>query len=534
MRSIRLAAAAAIAIIAILALTYVMHDDDSGSLVILHSNDTHCYYDDGLGLSTLGALKDSMESEGNTVFTVDAGDFLQGAPFGTITQGKASVDVMNSVGYDVGVPGNHEFDFGFPVLLERAASLNYPLICANLIYPDGSSVFSECVLLEKSGMKVGFFGLLTPDSMSTVKAGSMGEAIVTDPVEAASRMVPLLRGMGADKVIAIGHIGVEGVTVTSDEICDRVRGIDLFIDGHSHTAMEGGKAEGIDLIPTDTVIASTGGHCTSFGIVRMDGGKTEASLYAGEPLRDEQVDEAVRKVREECSAVLETSIATSETFLNGERNDIRSKETSMGDLVADAMRWYGRSYVAAINSGTIRSSIQAGEITLNDVYAVLPFQDDLVRMEVEGRSLYELMEGSYAHLGTGSGGLLQISGMTVTYDPAAEVGSRVVSIYVGGSEVVPDSIYSICATDYLAKGGDGIAALTGYAYTGVGDNAMALWMYLQELGTITESDVKMGRQTASFRSQIGNYISLPLCVRTSASIPYTSLIRSGVIISASP
>ncbi len=506
MRSSRLVAIAAIAIVAILALTYVMRDDDSGSLVILHSNDTHCYYEDGLGLSTLGALKNSMESEGNTVFTVDAGDFLQGAPFGTITQGKASVEVMNSVGYDVGIPGNHEFDFGFPVLLERAASLNYPLICANLVYPDGSSVFPECVILEKNGMKIGFFGLLTPDSMFTVKAGSMGEATVTDPVEAASHMVPLLRSMGADKVIAIGHIGVEGVTVTSDEICDRVRGIDLFIDGHSHTAMEGGKAEGIDLIPTDTVIASTGGHCTSFGIVRMDGEKIEASLYSGEPLRDAQVDEAVRKVKDECSVVLETRIATAETFLNGERNDIRSKETNMGDLVTDAMRWYGRSDVAAINSGTIRSSIQAGEITLNDVYTVLPFQDDLVRLEVEGRSLYEMMESSYKRLGTVSGGFLQISGMTVTYDSAAEAGSRVVSIYVDGSEVVPDSIYSICTTDYLAKGGDDIAAFTGYAHTSVGDNAMALWMYLQELGVITESDVQMGRQTAAYRWMCGDAV----------------------------
>ncbi len=496
MRSSRLVAIVAIAIVAILALTYVARDGDDGSLVILHSNDTHCHYDEGLGLSTLKALKDSMESEGDTVFVVDAGDFLQGATFGTVTQGQSSVEVMNSVGYDVGIPGNHEFDFGLPVLLERAASLNYPLICANLAYPDGSSVFPEFVILEKNGTRIGFFGLLTPDSATSVKAGKMEDSIITDPVEAASRMVPLLRGMGADKVVAIGHIGVESTTITSDEICARVPGIDLFIDGHSHTAMEDGKAEGFDLVPSDTVIASTGGGCTSFGIVRMDDGRIEASLYKGEPLRDAQVDEAVRKVREECSAVLETRIATSEIFLDGERNDIRSKETNMGDLVADAMRWYGEGDVSAVNSGTIRSSIQAGEITMNDVYAVLPFQDDLVILEVEGQRLYDMMEASYSHLGTVNGGFLQISGMTVTYDPSAEIGSRVVSILVNGSEVDPDGLYTICTTDYLAKGGDGNTALTGYAYAGFGDNAMALSMYLLSLEVITESDVQMGRQTA--------------------------------------
>ncbi len=496
MRSTRLIAIVTIAIVAILALTYVTRDGDDGSLVILHSNDTHCHYDDGLGLSTLKALKDSMESKGDAVFVVDAGDFLQGGTFGTITQGRSSVDVMNSVGYDVGIPGNHEFDFGFPVLLERASSLNYPLICANLVYPDGKSVFPEYVVLEKNGVKIGFFGLLTPDAAINVKAGKMGNTVVTDPVEAASRMVPLLRGMDVDKVVAIGHIGLESATITSDQICDRVHGIDLFIDGHSHTAMEDGEAEGFDLIPSDTVIASTGGHCTSFGIVRMDGEKVKAGLYKGEPLRDTQVDEAVRKVKEECTAVLGTSIATSEVFLDGERNDIRTKETNMGDLVADAMRWYGGSDVSAVNSGTIRSSIQAGEITLNDVYTVLPFQDDLVILEVEGQRLYDMMEASYSHFGAASGGFLQISGMDVTYDPSAEVGSRVVSICVDGSEVDPDGLYTICTTDYLAKGGDGNTALTGYAYAGVGDNAMALSMYLLRLETIKESDITMGRQTA--------------------------------------
>ena len=180
-----------------------------------------------------------------------------------------------------------------------------------------------------------------------------------------------------------------------------------------------------------------------------------------------------------------------------ERRTTSVPKTNMGDLVADAMRWYGGSDVSAINSGTIRSSIRAGEIILNDVYAVLPFQDDLVILEVEGQRLYDMMESSYSHLGTASGGFLQISGMNVTYDPSAEAGSRVVSIRVNGSEINPGDLYTICTTDYLAKGGDGNTALTGYAYAGVGDNAMALSMYLLRLETIRESDITMDRQTAA-------------------------------------
>ena len=113
--------------------------------------------------------------------------------------------------------------------------------------------------------------------------------------------------------------------------------------------------------------------------------------------------------------------------------------------------------------------------------------------KMEDTVVTDPVEASYSHLGTASGGFLQISGMAVTYDPSAEIGSRVVSIRVDGSEVDSDGLYTICTTDYLAKGGDGNTALTGYAYAGV--NAMALSMYLLRLGVIKESDIQMGRQT---------------------------------------
>ena len=143
MRSTWLVPAAAVAIALILAFSYAIRDvpDDKSTFVILHSDDAHCCYDQGLGMSTLGAIKDSYESQGETVFVVDAGDFLQGRPSGTVTAGLSSVEVMNSIGYDVGIPGNHDFDFGLPVLQERADALNYPIICSKLVYPDGSRLY---------------------------------------------------------------------------------------------------------------------------------------------------------------------------------------------------------------------------------------------------------------------------------------------------------------------------------------------------------------------------------------------------------
>ena len=497
MRSTWLMPAAAVAIVLILAFSYAVRDvpGDGSTFVILHSNDTHCYYDQGLGMSTLGALKDSYESQGETVF-VDAGDFLQGRPSGTVTAGLSSIEVMNSIGYDVGIPGNHEFDFGFPVLLERADALNYPIICSNLVYPDGSSVFKEWIVLEKNGVRLGIFGLLTPDTAYSVKAGSMGGTSITDPIEASERMVALLRTMEVDMVVAIGHIGVEPASVTSDEICAKVPGIDIFIDGHSHTAMKGGRAPGIDLLPSGTVIASTGGHCTSFGVVRVHGGTIDADLYEGEPLSCPETNAAVAKVNEECGRILSTSIGSTRIPLEGNYKALGPRESMLGDLIADAARWFSGSDVAMLNSGSIRSDIGVGDITISSLYEALPFLDELVILEADGSRLYEAMESSYTHLESDVGGFLQISGMTVTYDPDAETGSRVSSIEIDGKKVEAGKTYSVCTSDYVVMGGNGNSAFAGCAATFVEESGVVLGEYIKSLGTVTESSIETGRQIA--------------------------------------
>ena len=487
-------AAAAIALV--LAFAYVTSDgpDAEKHFIILHSNDTHCYFDKNLGMSTLRALKDSKASEGETVFVVDAGDFLQGTPYGTVTAGMSAVEVMNTVGYDVGVPGNHDFDYSLPVLLERAAALNYPLICSNLVHADGSSVFREYVVLEKGGVRLGFFGLLTPSTMNSVKPGNMGDAKITDPVEASERMVAALREMGVDMVVAVGHIGMEKDSITSDEICSKVPGIDLFIDGHSHISMEDGKAPGRDLIPRGTVIASTGGHCSSFGVVRVDGTEIDAKLYEGEPLGSAEMDAAVSRVAEECNEILSVRISSTEMPLDGGYGSARCGETLLGDLVADAFRWYSGSDAAIVNSGSLRSSISAGSISLNEVYAVLPFLNELVLMEADGSQLYEAMEISYSQMG--DGGFLQVSGMAVTYDPDAEAGSRVVSLEIGGKKVEASSTYMICTSDYIANGGDKYSSFAGCSTEFVEEETVAFAEYLKHLGTIIESSVESGRQVS--------------------------------------
>ena len=243
----RILASAVVAIVVLSAAMIVFQTDDTqhnNSFTIIHTNDTHCFYDGdgGVGFATVSALREEY-SKGRTVFTVDAGDFIQGNSYGTMTDGEGSVGVMNTVGYDLAVPGNHEFDYGFDIFMERMSQLDFPVICANLVYKDsGRSIFDEYLILERGGARVGFFGLLTTETEAETMAGNMGNSTVTDPVVAAKRMVSLLEEKDVDCIVAVGHLGVTSRDhITSDRLCSRVPGIDIFIDGHSHTEMEDGK-----------------------------------------------------------------------------------------------------------------------------------------------------------------------------------------------------------------------------------------------------------------------------------------------------
>ena len=499
----KIVAIAVVAVLAVLVASYVAYgspDDSSKGFVIIHTNDTHCYYgDDGsLGFSTVKALIEQKEAEGNTVFVMDAGDFLQGSVYGTLSEGEYSVEVMNTVGYDLGIPGNREFDYTYEVFTERANALDYQLLCANMIHGEtGKNVLPEYMIVEKGGVKLGCFGLLTPDTVESVKKGYMGDCVVTDPVEASKRMVSTLKGMGADYIIAVGHIGLESTaTVRSDEICNKVTGIDIFIDGHSHTEMEDGKVcdGSIDLLPSDTIIASTGAHNDHVGIITVSGkGDVSAKLYRGEPIPEKSVDSVVKHIHDEVDGILSEKIGTTEAYLDGERTHVRNMETNLGDLVADCYRATYGTDIAIANGGSIRASVKVGDITKRDAYNVCPFVNDIWSMQVTGKQLKGAMQLSLSRMGQDAGGFLQVSGMKVTYDPSAEADSNLVAIEVGGKVIEDDDTFTIVMIEFLGLGGDDYEMFAGNPHEVVGATPIDLMDYIEKIGTITEDTIQVGR-----------------------------------------
>ncbi len=501
-RDIVIAAALVVAVVIAASFAAMHGGHDRDGFVIIHTNDTHCYYgDDGnLGFSTVASLKDQMESGGKAVFLVDAGDFLQGNVYGALSKGEYSIDVMNMVGYDLGIPGNHDFDFTADVMLERVNALDYPLICANLTYRStGESVFQEYMILEKGGYRLGCFGLLTPDTEAQVMRGYMGDMTVTDPVAAAERMVDTLQHSDVDYVVAIGHLGVDrSATITSDELCSKVDGIDIFIDGHSHTEMEDGKVcdGSVQLIPSDTVIASTGCFNKTVGIVKVsDEGGISAKLHRDEAYHDPEIVGEVERIHEEVDGELSHVIGSTKIYLDGERGSVRVHETNLGDLTADVMRHLGDADVALISGGSIRTSIPPGEIIRHQVLDVNPFFNSLWMLEITGKTLRDVLEFSYSHHGEVFGGFMQVSGIELKFDPTKDVGSRIVSLQKDGKDIGGDDKLTLVLTDYLAQGGDGYTMFKDIPYEVIGDLSNAVMKYFEDIGPITESTIKMGRQT---------------------------------------
>ena len=493
---------AALVILTSAAMAVFVSPQPEDSFTIIHTNDTHCFFDGdgGVGFSTVSALRETY-SKDRTVFTVDAGDFIQGNSYGTMTDGEGSIEIMNTVGYDLTVPGNHEFDYGFDVFMERMGQLEFPVICANLVYEDsGDSIFKEYLILERGGVRIGFFGLLTMETEVSVMAGKMGNAHVTDEVDAAERMVSVLKKENVDSIVAVGHLGVnkEGYT-TSDELCSYVPGIDIFIDGHSHTEMEDGKVcdGSVILEESDTVIASTGCYLHNVGVITSGPDGISAKLYRGPSMQFERTDAVIASVTAAVDEKLKTVIGRTEILLVGDRNLIRNGETNLGDFVTDAIRDATGADVAIIGGGSLRTSVDVGDITMKTVYDVVPFMNFTCTFNVPGSVLWEEMEFSLARMGQTNGGYLQFSGMTVTYDPDAAAGSRVISIQVGGTEVDKEATYVLATIDYIATGGDGNNILKTYTIHMNEALDKVLIDRISDIGTITDATIEGGRLIAA-------------------------------------
>ena len=493
------------------ATPYVIPDVD-GKVVILHTNDTHGADLDeegtSFGMAGVAQLKKDFEAAGADVLLVSAGDSIMGKPLVSADQGKSAIEFMNAAGYDAMTVGNHELDFGIDNLKALAKDADFPILCADMTTEaDGKTVFDSNKIFEIGGVKVGVFGLAPPETLTKADASKMPGITFpqTDKLYAvAQAQVDELNKAGADLIVCLGHLGIDDESIgnRSIDVCEHVNGIDLFIDGHSHSTTADIIAKvGDTNVVNGAKIVSTGTALANVGVV----------IYDQEPgtLPDELVpaasytktDADVAKLVDDRNTAVDKvygeKIATTEVDLNGSRSGgaatdpvtkaemtfpegegVRTTETNLGDFAADAILWQARQTLgeenvdaALTNGGGIREALAKGDISKKSLLAVFPFGNTVATIDVTGAQLLEALEAATCTTPEAIGAFPQVSGIEFTlntgvpyvngtqyanstYYAPANPGSRVTISTVNGEAFDPAATYTIATNDFTAKGGD--------------------------------------------------------------------------------
>ena len=462
-----------------------------GQIVILHTNDVHGAI---AGYAKVAALKDAYEAKGAYVLLMDAGDFIQGDPTVSVSEGATAVELMNMAGYDVVSMGNHEFDYGYENMKTLAAAAEFPIVDANVLYNGKVAFEDNVVFTAPDGTKIGVFGLDTPETATKAHPAKIqGVTFLAEDklFDCAKKQVAALEAENCDYIVCLGHLGIDDESTgnRSIDLLKKVSGIDVFIDGHSHSTLgevtAATEAAGI----AGTAVTSTGTKLENVGVVTINGESISATVTALADLTAEDADIAARAaaIQKEIDDDYGTVFAKTEVALNGEKDPgNRTEETNLGDLICDALVWgakkNGETVDAAVtNGGGIRASIAAGNITKKDINTVLPFGNTLGIVKVTGAELLEALEASTYCTPAAIGGFPQVSGIEFTVDTTVAYdqgdlypGStyygpksiqRVTIETVGGKAFDPKATYSIATNDFMAAGGD-----TYYAFAAASVN----------------------------------------------------------------
>lgn len=464
-------------------------------IVILYTNDVHCGVDQNIGYAGLAYYRHQMQTLTPYVTLVDAGDWSQGETIGMLSQGRYILEIMNALNYDLAVPGNHEFDYGWGMFEVFSRDLKCGLTSCNFRdMRNGELVLKPYRIFTYGDVRVAFVGVCTPESLTksttTTFMDEGGKRIYgfdedtsgEKLIMSIQKAVDEARADGADYVIVVGHLGIKDVTDvwTSAYVAARTRGIDAFIDAHSHEVFPALMVKNAD--GKDTPITQSGTKLANIGRVIIDtNGSVKTELVASVQSRDEKITALVHDIKARYEATVTRHLSYTSfdlRVMNEKRNWInREGENILCSLVADAylasaaQTKTGKADIALVNAGSVRVNIKAGEITLNDALSVLPFSDTLCIVEVSGQSILDELEHGVRTLPEVFGGFLHVAGLSYTIDtripsPVKIDGTntmigidgerRVRDVKIHGEAIDPAKVYRVVSTEFeLVEGGDG-------------------------------------------------------------------------------
>lgn len=513
----------------------------SEDIVILYTNDVHCGIEENIGYAGLAAYKSACEEAYSYVSLVDCGDAVQGDFIGTVSDGAYIVDIMNQVGYDFAITGNHEYDYGMPQLSALIEKAEARYLGCNITYSGAGENLLDDIrpyeIVEYGKIKVAYIGVTTPESFTkstpayfmedgeyvyNFSQGDGGQTLY----DCVQGYVEECEAQGADYIVVLAHLGdeEESSPYTSVELIQATSGIDVVLDGHAHHVIAGEKIENNE--GEDVLLSSTGTKLANIGklVIRKDG-KITTELVGGYSEADTECDSYIEGIQAQYETEMNSVIATSDIALsctdgNGIRL-VRSRETAIGNLCADAFREIGGADIGIINGGGIRADLPQGDITYADMLAVQPFGNTLCVVEATGQEIADLLEIACMYtkseteengMAAGeNGSFLQVSGLKYVIDTSVESSVELDEydsfLAVSGERrakdievlnengeyepLVSDKTYTIASYDYILKEG-------GNSYTGFMDNT-----YLIE-GGISDYQVLTRYITENLQGKLGS------------------------------
>ena len=493
-------------------------EEKSDDIIILHTNDVHCAVNDNIGYDGLMLYKKELQRKYKNVLTVDAGDHIQGNIIGLLSKGIDIIRIMNKIGYNASTIGNHEFDYNIPALKNCSEKLTCGYICANFCYrKNKSKIFETSKIIPVGNKKLGFIGVVTPQTLTKTYLHSLtddeGKLLYDflagnnskDLYDELQKKIDSLKEIEkVDYIIILDHLGDESDTYTiynSSRLISQLSGVNVMIDGHTHKIY---NKTCKDKDGKDVILAQTGTKLSNIGVIKI---KTNGEIISENinTVPEPEVKEGAEIVDRNGQKVwvdteMKNFLITIENSHSEELNKkigytnfpfnvhteptkdyhkftCRSEECTLGNLIADSMRYIGKSDIAFKNSGGIRNGLDEGDITYKDILNILPYSNEIVTKDISGQDILDALELGAKFLPEKAPKFIQVSG--IKYDINIYINSTVVldesemfvkvngkrrvsNVFIGNEKLDKKKIYKIAFDKFVADGGDGYTMFGKY------------------------------------------------------------------------
>ncbi len=447
-----------------------VNDDNITDINIYHTNDTHSRAessDSRIGFAKFKEYIDETSQDVDGKLVLDAGDTFHGQAFATLENGESIAKIIKAVGYDALTPGNHDFNYGQDKLNDLGEMAGVEVLAANVTDASGELKYSDSITKEIGDVKVGVFGIATPESAyktNPTNVEGLDFGTKEEVIEDAQNMVDKLEQEGCDVIVGLAHVGIDADSeLKSTDIATNVEGMDLLIDAHSHHELKDYPQS------TNTVMTSTGEYFESIGHVSIQYNETTDEVtvtpqqITAEEIKDLKEDEEVKSliygIKEGQEVILNEVIGNTPIALDGERSSVRFGHTNLGNLITNSMLYETGADIALTNGGGIRASIDEGDITKGEVLTVLPFGNYIVTLEVTGQQVIDALNHG---LVVGAGSFTHFAGMEVEVKEVIDGETtrlEVVSTKIDGKKIKNKEKYTVATNDFLAVGGDNYTML---------------------------------------------------------------------------